>query len=426
MKRLLIIILALIIVSACQEQKKQTTSTVLIESAPQLAGFSSIRLGRIDTTLNTWVKNGWINGAVSLIARDGKIIYFKAAGYNDLETKEPLKRDGIFRIASQTKAITSVAVMMLYEEGKFLLEHPVSKFIPSFANATVLDKFNPKDTTYTTIPAKRQITIRDLLTHTSGIGYAQIGSPEANSIYAMNKITAGLDVYEGTLADAMTRLGSLPLMHQPGQQWTYGLNIDLLGRLVEIWSGLTLEEFFNQRIFQPLGMNDTYFNIPEEKASRLVNFFQEDSTGLKKVVTALGGDTNFPLRKKSYFSGGGGLSSTIYDYAVFLQMLLNNGEYNGVRLLSRNTVRMMTMNQIGDLMLDDSKFGLGFAIATEKDSGLFPSQEGTYSWGGAFSTIYWVDPKEKMVVLFYRQMWGAHAEEIEGSYKALVYQGLND
>jgi len=173
-------------------------------------------------------------------------------------------------------------------------------------------------------------------------------------------------------------------------------------------------------------MNDTYFNIPEEKASRLVNFFQEDSTGLKKVVTALGGDTNFPLRKKSYFSGGGGLSSTIYDYAVFLQMLLNNGEYNGVRLLSRNTVRMMTMNQIGDLMLDDSKFGLGFAIATEKDSGLFPSQEGTYSWGGAFSTIYWVDPKEKMVVLFYRQMWGAHAEEIEGSYKALVYQGLND
>ena len=426
MKRLLIIALTLIIVSACQEQKKQTASTVLIESAPQSAGFSATRLARLDTTLNTWVKNGWINGAAALIARDGKIIYYKAAGYNDLETKEPLKKDGIFRIASQTKAITSVAVMMLYEEGKFLLEDPVSKFIPSFANATVLDKFNPKDTTYTTIPATRQITIRDLLTHTSGIGYAQIGGLEENSIYAKNKITAGLDVYEGTLADAMNRLGSLPLIHQPGAKWTYGLNLDLLGRLVEIWSGLTLEEFFNQRIFQPLGMNDTYFNIPEEKARRLVNFFQQDSTGLKVYKTALGGDLNFPLRKKSYFSGGGGLSSTIYDYAVFLQMLLNNGEYNGVRLLSRNTVRMMTMNQIGDLLLDDSKFGLGFAIATEKDSGLFPNQEGTYSWGGAFSTTYWVDPKEKMVVLFYRQMWGAHADEIEGSFKALVYQGLND
>jgi len=316
--------------------------------------------------------------------------------------------------------------MMLYEEGKFQLEDPVSKFIPSFANATVLDKFNPKDTTYTTIPAKRQITIHDLMTHTSGIGYAQIGSMEANSIYAKNKVTAGLDVYEGTLADAMTRLGSLPLMHQPGAQWTYGLNIDVLGRLVEIWSGQTLEEFFNQRIFQPLGMNDTYFNLPQEKANRLVNFFQEDSTGLKVYKTALGGDMNFPLRKKSYFSGGGGLSSTIYDYAVFLQMLLNNGEYNGQRLLSRNTVRMMTMNQIGDLPFGDTRFGLGFSIVTEEGSRMSPIQEGSYSWGGAFSTIYWVDPKEKMVVLLYQQMWGQHVSDVDKTYKVLVYQGLND
>lgn len=425
MKRFLPLVLVLLIFS-CQEQIKQTTSPILVESGPQSAGFSAQRLARIDTTFNNWVKDGWINGAVGLIARDGKIIYYKAAGYDDLETKKPLKREGIFRIASQTKAITSVAVMMLYEEGKFLLEDPVSKFIPSFANATVMDKFNPTDTTYTTIPAKRQITIRDLLTHTSGIDYAQIGSPEANSIYAKNKITAGLDVYEGTLANAMTRLGSLPLLHQPGAKWTYGLNIDVLGRLVEIWSGLTLEEFFNQRIFQPLGMNDTYFNVPEEKANRLVNFFQEDSTGLKKFETALGGDMNFPLRKKSYFSGGGGLSSTILDYAIFLQMLLNNGEYNGVRLLSRNTVRMMTMNQIGDLSLGDSKFGLGFAIATEKDSGLFPNQEGTYSWGGAFSTTYWVDPKEKMVVLLYRQMWGQHGSDVDETFKVLVYQALNE
>lgn len=173
-------------------------------------------------------------------------------------------------------------------------------------------------------------------------------------------------------------------------------------------------------------MHDTYFNVPEEKADRLVNFFMQDSTGLKIYKTALGGDMNFPLRKKSYFSGGGGLSSTIYDYALFLQMLLNNGEYNGHRLLSRNTVRMMTMNQIGDLSLGDNKFGLGFSIVTEKGSSMHPNQVGTYSWGGAFSTIYWVDPKEKMVVLFYRQMWGAHADEIEGSYKAFVYQGLND
>jgi CubicO group peptidase (beta-lactamase class C family) len=173
-------------------------------------------------------------------------------------------------------------------------------------------------------------------------------------------------------------------------------------------------------------MSDTYFNVPEEKANRLVNFFQEDSTGLKKYVTALGGDMNFPLRKKSYFSGGGGLSSTIYDYAVFLQMLLNNGEYNGQRYLSRNTVRMMTMNQIGDLTLGDNKFGLGFEIVSDKGSSLFPNQEGTFSWGGAFSTTYWVDPKEKMVVLLYRQMWGQHGSDVDQTYKVLVYQALND
>jgi len=417
------LVFLLIIACTPKESKRQTS----LESAtPESAGFSSERLARLDNTMNDWVDKGWINGAVGLVIRNGKIVYYKSAGYNDLETKTALDKEGIFRIASQTKAITSVAAMMLYEEGKFLLEDPVSKFIPSFANARVLDKFNDKDTTYTTIPAKRQVTIRDLLTHTSGIGYAQIGSKEANSIYAKNKITAGLDVSEGTLADAMTLLGSLPLMHQPGERWTYGLNVDVLGRLIEIWSGKTLEEFFNERIFKPLDMKDTYFNVPEEKAGRLVNFFMEDSTGLKKYKNALGGDMNFPLRKKSYFSGGGGLSSTIYDYGVFLQMMLNGGEYNGNRLLSRNTVRMMTMNQIDELVLDGNKFGLGFEIVSKSGSSLFPHNEGTYSWGGAFSTTYWVDPKENLVVLLYRQMWGAHGADVDQTFKVLVYQAIND
>ncbi|HNV29759.1 MAG TPA: serine hydrolase domain-containing protein [Cyclobacteriaceae bacterium] len=419
------ILFVLLVTFSCSTPTEKKSS-VVANGTPESAGFSKDRLARLDNAMNEWVNKGWINGAVGLIIRNGKIAHYKSVGYNDLETKTALDKEGIFRIASQTKAITSVAVMMLYEEGKFLLEDPVSKFIPSFANAQVLDKFNDKDTTYTTIPAKRQVTIRDLLTHTSGIGYAQIGSKEANSIYAKNKITAGLDVNEGTLADAMTRLGTLPLMHQPGQQWTYGLNVDLLGRLVEIWSGMTLEEFFNERIFTPLDMKDTYFNVPEEKANRLVNFFMEDSTGLKKFEKALGGDMNFPIRKKTYFSGGGGLSSTIYDYAVFLQMLLNGGEYNGKRFLSRNTVRMMTMNQIGDLNLGDNKFGLGFAIVSEKGSSMMPHQAGTYSWGGAFSTTYWVDPKENMVVLLYRQMWGSHDDTVDQAFKVLVYQAIND
>ncbi len=417
----------MLIIAALFVQLVFAQKIINVESVESV-GFSPERLKRIDDTMNDWVKQGWMNGAVGMIIRDGKIVYYKAAGYNDIDAKIPLPKDDIFRIASQTKAITSVAVMMLYEEGKFLLDDPVSKYIPSFSHEQVLDKFNETDSTYTTVPAKRDVTIRDLLTHTSGIDYAQIGSKEAKAIYAKNNITAGLDVHNDKLSDAMNRLGSLPLLHQPGEKWTYGLNIDLLGDLVEIWSGMTLDEFFHKRIFEPLGMNDSYFNVPKEKENRLVNLYQEDSLGhlIKQAGEALGVDVNYPLRTKTYFSGGGGLSSTIYDYAIFLQMLLNGGEYNGKRLLSRNTVRIMTMNQIGDIDFGNNKFGLGFAIVTEKSSGESPSQAGTFSWGGAFSTSYWVDPKEKMIVQFYRQLWGTTHGDLSEKFKVLAYSALND
>src|SRR5579875_1029671 len=190
---------------------------ISIAENPSSAGFSAERLKRIDDNMQQWVNNGWMNGAVGMIVHNGKIVYYKSAGYNDVEAKTMMPKDGIFRIASQTKAITSVAVMMLYEEGKFLLDDPVSKYIPEFAHERVLDKFNAADTTYTTVPAKRPVTIRDLLTHTSGIGYAQIGNPIANAIYAKNRITAGLDVMNDKLDDAVKRLASLPLLFQPGE-----------------------------------------------------------------------------------------------------------------------------------------------------------------------------------------------------------------
>ena len=401
-----------------------------IEPATNVAatGFSAERLKRIDDQMNDWVKKGWVSGAVGLVIRNGKIVYYKPAGYNDIAAKSAMKKDDIFRIASQTKAITSVAVMMLYEEGKFLLDDPISAYIPAFANEKVLDKFNETDSTYSTIPAKRQATIRDLLTHTSGLGYAQIGSKEANAIYAKNNITAGLDVSSDKLSDAMNRLGGLPLLHQAGEKWTYGLNVDVLGELVEIWSGMSLENFFRTRIFEPLGMADTYFNLPATKASRLVNMYSEDSTGTLQKLTgeALGGHIDYPLRKKSYFSGGSGLSSTAYDYAVFLQMMLNGGTYNGKRLLGRNPVRIMTTNQIGDVAFGNDKFGLGFAVVTEKGSGAMPAQEGTYSWGGAFKTSYWVDPKEKMVIVFYRQLLNTSHGELVDKFRVMAYSALND
>ena len=418
----LLLLLLLFTASDIKAQKIEPATNVAV------TGFSAERLKRIDDQMNEWVKKGWLNGAVGLIVRNGKTVYYKSAGYNDLASKKALAKDDIFRIASQTKAITSVAVMMLYEEGKFLLDDPIAAYIPAFANETVLDKFNEKDSTYTTVAAKRQATIRDLLTHTSGLGYAQIGSKEANAIYAKNNITAGIDVHDDKLSEAMSRLGKLPLMHQPGERWTYGLNVDVLGDLVEIWSGMSLDEFFRTRIFEPLGMADTYFNVPATKANRLVNMYSEDSLGVLQKLSgaALGGDINYPLRKKDYFSGGAGLSSTAYDYAVFLQMMLNGGTYNGKRIVSRNTVRMMTINQIGDLGLGDDKFGLGFAIVSEKSSGNNPSQAGTYSWGGAFKTSYWVDPKEKMVIVFYRQLLNTSHGELADKFKVLAYQALND
>lgn len=393
-------------------------------------GFSSDRLQRIDNAMNEWVQKEWMNGGVAMIVHDGKIVYYKSAGYNDLANKTPLQKEGIFRIASQTKAITSVAIMMLFEEGKLLLDDRVSKYIPSFRNQVVLDKFNAADTSYTSVPSKKDITIRDLLTHTSGIGYAQIGSKEANAIYAKNNITSGIGVTNGTLLEAMTRLGKLPLMHQPGEKFTYGLNTDLLGCLVEIISGTTLNNFFTTRIFEPLGMKDTYFFIPKEKAARLVNLYKEDSLGhlQKSAGNMLNGPTvvNYPLLKSSYYSGGAGLSSTIYDYAVFLQMLLNNGKYNGKQLLSRNSVRLMTMNQIGDLNLGADKFGLGFQVVTERGSSRTPAREGTFSWGGAFATSYWVDPKEKIVLLFYRQLQSSTHGDVVEKFIELTYQAIAD
>jgi len=400
-------------------------------ATPESQGFSSERLKRLDREMNNWVEKGWMQGGTALVIRNNRIVYYKAIGFNDKEQQIKMQKDDIFRIASQTKAITSVAIMILFEEGKLLLDDPVSKYIPAFAKQQVLDKFNPADTTYTTVPAKKEITIRELLTHTSGLGYAQIGSRESNAIYAKHNLTAGIGVKDDKLLDAMNRLAKLPLMHQPGEKWTYGLNNDLLGCLVEVISGVSLDEFFRTRIFEPLAMTDTYFNIPKNKAWKLVRLYREDSTG--KLVKAQGNMLNgktitpdYPLEGSTYYSGGAGLSSTIYDYAVFLQMLLNGGMYNGKRILSRNTVRMMIMNQIGDLSRGDDKFGLGFQIVTERGSARTPSNPGTFSWGGAFATSYWVDPKEKMVFLFYRQLQNTTHGDMGEKFRSILYGAMND
>lgn len=407
----------------------QGIATKLLPAAPETAGFMPDRLKRIDVNIQEWIKEGKLNGAVALIAHNGKIVYHKGFGFDDPAKTKAIRTDAIYRIASQTKAITSVAVMMLYEEGKFLLDDPISRYIPEFAKPTVLDKFNEADSSYTSVPAKSEVTIRQLLTHTSGIGYAQIGSKESNAIYAKAGITAGIGVENGRLlATDMKKLGKLPLMHQPGERFTYGLNTDVLGYLVEVISGMSLDAFFRTRIFEPLGMKDTYFYVPKEKRHRVVNIYTEEEGKLQLAPSPIKVNgvfiTDYPKEEGTYYSGGAGLSSTALDYAIFLQMMLNNGTYNGKRLLSRNTVRMMTMNQIGDLNMGINKFGLGFGITTEKGSSIIPTPQGVFDWGGAFSTTYWADPKEKVVGILFRQLWRTSHGEAATKYKVLVYQAL--
>jgi CubicO group peptidase (beta-lactamase class C family) len=441
-RRFSVILPFIILFCDCSSMRAQTSdgasfssvknsAPVLAEAPAASVGMSAERLARIDNLINEYVDKKWIAGATVLIARNGKIVYYKGLGYDDVDKKTPMKKDAICRIASQTKAITSVAVMMLYEEGKLLLSDPVSKYIPEFKNPKVLDKFNSADTTYTTVPAKREVTIHDLLTHTSGIAYAQIGSKESNAIYYKAGVVGGIGVNKIILGDKMKILGGLPLMHQPGEKFTYGLNTDLLGYVIEVISGMSLDEFFKKRIFEPLGMKDTYFYLPKEKRNRLATLYSEDSMKhIKKdgETYELNGTlyVNYPDMDGTYFSGGGGLSSTAYDYSIFMQMLLNGGEYNGKRILSRASIRMMTTNQIGDLNVGDSKFGLGFGIATQKSAANNPSSPGTFSWGGMFSSTYWIDPTEKIVAqLFLQQFPNSHGD-IHDKFMALVYQAINN
>ena len=412
------------------------SQAVLPTVNPETQGFSSERLKQLDANINQWIKEDQLNGATAIILRNGKIVYHKSFGFANKQQNVPMKNDNIFRIASMTKPIISVAAMMLYEEGRFLLTDPISKFIPEFKDPVVLDKYNATDTTYTTVPAKREITMRDIFAHTSGIGYAQIGSGTANAIYYRHKINGGIGTPYSTLKDVITRLAKLPLLTQPGEEFYYGLNTDVLGYLIEVISGMPLDKYLQQKIFEPLSMKDTYFFLPKEKQARLVPLYVQQGSKIKLQIQDSLIDLNgtfsrdFPKTSNgTYFSGGAGLSSTAYDYALFGQMLLNGGELNGKRILSQGTIRLMTSNQIGDhLMWGDAnktrRFGLGFGILTEYAERTTMIPAGSYGWDGMFASHYWTDPKNKMVVVFMRNIWPTDHWDYGDRIKPLIYQAL--
>ncbi len=392
-------------------------------------GMSEERLLRIDNMLDNAVNEYQIPGAVALVARNGKIVYHKAFGMADNQAGRELQKDDIFRIASQTKAITSTAVMMLWEEGKFRLDDPVSKYIPEFADAQVLDTFNADDTTYTTIPANNPITIRQLLTHTSGIGYGIIdGDDRFRKIYQKAGIVDLFTAENVTLEENIRKLAGLPLHHHPGERYTYSEGIDVLGYFIEVMSGMPLDEFFHTRIFEPLGMNDTWFYLPETEQDRLVAIQQKEN-GEWIYYTSEYYDPDYPVAgAQRYFSGGAGLSSTAADYATFLQMYLNMGELNGVRLLSRTTVNFMMKNQVGDLFSDSERgHGLAFGLINKKgETAGGRGSAGTFDWGGYFNTQYFADPQEQVIGVLMKQTRGDTGDETSWKFRQLVFQAIDD
>jgi len=393
---------------------QNSVSQTLSPSVKIRSDINYEKLTQIDTILQSFVEKNWMVGSVVLVIKDNQVVYYKGHGYADLKNKKPMPADAIFRIMSQSKAIISLGIMQLFEKGQLSLDQNISDFIPEFKNPKVLKSFNPADSGFTTIPAKREITFRDLLTHTSGIDYADIGSDNMKAIYSKAGIPSGLGNFNESLLSKMKLLGTLPLAHNPGEKWTYGLNTDLLGCLIEVISGLSLEKYCSINIFEPLGMKDTYFNVPASKADRLPTVYTEDERNriIEWSPTFRNIDPKYPLIKKSYFSGGAGLSSTAFDYAVFLQMLMNDGSYNGKQILGRRTVELMLSPQLANGLFGNDNFSLGFGLTSENSANLNMKNAGSFNWGGYYGTTYWADPKEKLICLIMTQ----HTPNSHGSY----------
>lgn len=392
---------------------------------PADLGFSVERLGRLDAAIDRSIDEHQLAGGVVLIRRDGRDAVLKTYGMQDVEKAKPMQVDAIFRIASMSKAVTTVAVMMLYEEGRFLLNEPVSKYLPAFKDSVVAVRTpataGATEPPFTTVPTKRPITIHHLLTHTAGLTY---GEGPAKELYEQAHLSGWyLADHDETIAQVVDRLASLPLNGQPGDAWQYGYSTDVLGRLVEVVSGQPLDQFFEERIFKPLKMQDTCFFLPPEKAARLANVYgvEDGKLALKETAET----SNYVKGPRKCFSGGAGLLSTITDYGRFLQMLLNDGELDGVRLLSPKTVELMHVNHTGDkYRRDTTAFGLGFWVNEDPGGYGELGTEGAYGWGSAYFPQYVVDPKERLIAIFMTQLTPTGGSTLNQRFKVLTYQAL--
>jgi CubicO group peptidase (beta-lactamase class C family) len=389
----------------------------------------TINFAKVDSVLLNAQTKGWVAGSTALIMKDGKLLYDRAFGFKDREAQSAMQTTDIFRIASMTKPVVSVAALILIERGKLKLDDPVYKYIPEFKSPVVIKEFNPRDSTFTTEPAKSEITIRQLLTHTSGIGYG-FQDKELARVYVQNGIPDLATTADVTLADKMKKLGTLPLFMQPGQKFHYGLSTDVLGYIIEVASGKKLDVFVYDNILKPLKMNDTQFYLPDSKQDRLVTMYGDvKGMPLFRVPYKLRGyDIMYPVTgAKKYFSGGSGLTSTTHDYARFLQMILNGGELDHVRILKKVTVEQMSTNQVGSISLRrGNKFGFGFEI--EQGNKLTNgAKAGKMFWGGAFNTTFWIDPSRSAITILMTQVYPAlHSTDLFNGFETAVNQTLDN
>jgi CubicO group peptidase (beta-lactamase class C family) len=430
MKRLLPLLLSFVFpLFVLGQTPSLQKSPPLTDAPPASVGLSAERLARIETMCENAVADEVVPGMVVLVARKGKIVLHEAYGTADAQAKRRLKKDAIFRIASQSKAITSTAVMMLWEEGHFNLDDPISRYIPEFKNPQVLTGFRYADTTFRAVPAKREITIRHLLTHTSGLGYGVIdGDERFQMLYHKAGVTDLFTTKPITIEQSVKKLATLPLHHHPGEDYTYSEGLDVLGYFIEIISGQPFDEFLRERLFDPLGMDDTWFYLPDNKADRLVTVQTRDEKGWKPLPITFY-DPAYPVKgAKTFFSGGAGLCSTAKDYATFLQMYLNGGELNGTRILSRKTVELIMTNQTQELWgARDRHYGLAFGVINEQGVAMGGRGSlGTFDWGGYFNTSYFADPQEQIIGLIMKQTWDIGPDPTSGNFRRLVGQAVDD
>ncbi|HKJ41199.1 MAG TPA: serine hydrolase domain-containing protein [Sunxiuqinia sp.] len=436
LKQIFVFLSAAILLSSCGNYKEKNQE-VLVAEPPVSSGFSAERLAMADTLINTYMQKGWLPGGVFLVARHGKIAYFKNFGYRSIKHEKKYQKDDIFRIASMTKAITTVAIMQLYEQGKLGIDDPLSNYIPAYKNMGVLDHFNPKDSSFTTIPTQHPITIRNLLTHTSGIAYGDFAQGKLHAIYQkLGLLKVGASQKKWTTEEFVDTLASVPLAFQPGKKFLYGLNMDILGRVIEVVSHEPLNQYFKKHIFDPLGMTDTYFYLPKDKQNRLVPVYSQNENGVTmKEKDSFVETVDFPKwEDRGYYAGGAGLSSTAMDYARFVEMLVENGKYNGNRILGRKTIEMMTSDQLivqnrngnGRSQIPGDTFCLGFGLLTKQADGLNSKSPGTYEWGGYFSTKFFIDPKEDLIFVGMTQVLPFRHNEFYDRLTAIIYGAIVD